>query len=125
MKIKLSSIFVDNQDRALKFYIEVLGFVKKREVPEIRWLTLVSPEDPDGPELLLEPNDNPAAKTYQKSIFKQGIPATAFLVEDIQKEFERIKKTGVIFLIDPTKVGPMTQAVFDDTCGNLIQIYQV
>lgn len=125
MKIKLTSIFVDDQDKALKFYTEVLGFVKKREIPEIRWLTVVSPEDPEGPELLLEPNDHPAAKTYQKSIFKQGIPAAAFAVEDIQKEFERIKKSGVIFLVDPSKVGVVTQALFDDKCGNLIQIYQV
>ncbi|HEX7467163.1 MAG TPA: VOC family protein [Methanobacterium sp.] len=125
MKIKLTSIFVNNQDKALKFYSEVLGFVKKREIPEIRWLTIVSPEDSEGPELLLESKNNPAAKTYQKSIFKQGIPPAAFAVEDIQKEFERIKKTGVIFLIDPSKVGPVTQALFDVTFGNLIQIYQV
>ena len=125
MKIKLTSIFVDDQDKALKFYTQVLGFVTKREIPEIRWLTVVSPEDPEGPELLLEPNDHPAAETYQKSIFKQGIPAAAFAVDDIQKEFDRIKKSGVIFLVDPSKVGVVTQALFDDTCGNLIQIYQV
>jgi predicted enzyme related to lactoylglutathione lyase len=125
MKIKLTSVFVDDQDKALKFYTEVLGFVKKREIPAIRWLTVVSPEEPDGPELLLEPNNNPAVIKYQKSIFKQGIHAAAFAVEDIYKEFERIKKTGVIFLMDPTKIGPVTQALFDDTCGNIIQIYQV
>ena len=127
MKIKLTSVLVDDQDKALKFYTEVLGFVKKIDMPagEFKFLTVVSPEEPDGTELLLEPNENPAAKTFQKAIFEQGIPLTAFVVEDIQKEYERMKKLGVVFTQEPTKMGPVTQAVFDDTCGNLIQIYQV
>ena len=127
MKIKLTSVLVEDQDKALKFYTEVLGFVKKRDVPvgQFKFLTVVSPEEPDGTELLLEPNENPAAKTFQKAIFEQGIPLTAFAVEDIQKEYERMKKLGVVFTQEPTKMGPVTQAVFDDTCGNLIQIYQV
>ena len=127
MKIKLTSVLVDDQDKALKFYTEVLGFVKKRDIPvgEAKFLTVVSPEEPDGTELLLEPSDNPAAKTFKKAIFEQGIAATAFAVEDIQKEYERMKKMGVKFAMEPTKMGPVTQAVFDDTCGNLIQIYQV
>jgi len=127
MKIKLTSVLVDDQDKALKFYTEVLGFVKKRDMPvgDFKFLTVVSPEEPDGTELLLEPNENPAAKTFQKAIFEQGIPLTAFAVEDIQKEYERMKRLGVVFTQEPTKMGPVTQAVFDDTCGNLIQIYQV
>lgn len=126
MKIKLSSVFVDDQDKALKFYTEVLGFVKKTDVPvgQYKWLTVVSPEEPDGTELLLEPSDNPAAKTFKKAIFEQGIPLTAFAVEDIQAEYERLKKLGVRFTMEPTKTGPTTIAVFDDTCGNFIQIYQ-
>ncbi|WP_028402067.1 VOC family protein [Ectobacillus panaciterrae] len=127
MKIKLTSVFVDDQDKALKFYTGVLGFVKKRDIPvgEAKFLTVVSPEAPDEVELLLEPNGNPAAKTYQKAIFEQRIPATAFVVEDIQKEYERMKKLGVVFSTEPTKMGEVTIAVFDDTCGNLIQIFQV
>lgn len=126
MKIKLTSVFVDDQDKALKFYTEVLGFVKKRDMPvgKFRWLTVVSPEEPDGTELLLEPNDNPAAKTYQNSIFEQGIPATAFFAEDIQKEYKRMKKLGVVFTMKPTKTGSTIVALFNDTCGNLIQITQ-
>jgi len=127
MKIKLSSVFVDDQDKALKFYTEVLGFVKKTDLPVggARWLTVVSPEGPDDIELLLEPNGNPAAKTFQKAIFEQGIPLTAFAVEDIQKEYQRMEKLGVVFVMKPTKTGEVTVAVFDDTCGNLIQLYQV
>ena len=127
MKIKLTSVLVDDQDKALTFYTEVLGFVKKADFPvgEFKWLTVVSPEEPDGTELLLEPNANPAAKTFQKAIFEQGIPLTAFAVEDIQKEYERMKKLGVVFRSEPTKTEEATIAVFDDTCGNLIQIYQV
>jgi len=118
---------VDDQDKALKFYTEVLGFVKKTEIPvgNFKWLTVVSPEEPNGTELVLEPNQNPAARTFQKALFEQGIPLTAFQVEDIQKEYQRLKKLGVAFKQEPTKMGPVTQAVFDDTCGNLIQIYQV
>ncbi|VVB94952.1 Glyoxalase/Bleomycin resistance protein/Dioxygenase superfamily protein [uncultured archaeon] len=126
MKIKLSSVFVDDQDKALKFYTEVLGFVKKRDIPvgKFKWLTVVSPEEPYGTELVLEPDDNPAAKTFKKALFEQGIPLTAFDVDDIQKEYERMNKLGVVFRGEPTKMGPITQAVFDDTCGNLIQIYK-
>jgi catechol 2,3-dioxygenase-like lactoylglutathione lyase family enzyme len=127
MKIKLTSVIVADQDKALKFYTEVLGFVKKTEIPtgDAKWLTVVSPEGPDDVELLLEPNDNPAARTYQEAIFKQGIPLTAFAVEDTQKEYERLKRLGVGFIMEPTKTGPTTVAVFDDTCGNLIQLFQV
>lgn len=127
MKIKLTSVMVDDQDKALKFYTEVLGFVKKTEIPlgKFKWLTVVSPEGPDDIELLLEPNENPAAKTYQKALFEQGIPLTAFAADDIQSEYERMKKLGVAFKTPPTQAGPATIAVFDDTCGNLIQIYQV
>jgi catechol 2,3-dioxygenase-like lactoylglutathione lyase family enzyme len=127
MKIKLTSVLVDNQDKALQFYTEVLGFVKKRDMPlgEFKWLTVVSPAEPDGTELLLEPNNNPAAQTFQAAIFKQRIPLTAFAVDDIHQEFERLKKLGVVFTMEPTSMGPTTAAVFDDTCGNLIQIYQV
>ena len=127
MRIKLTSVFVDDQDKALQFYTEVLGFVKKVDFPlgKFKWLTVVSPEGPDDIELLLEPNDNPAAKTFQKAIFEQGIPLTAFAVEDIQKEYERMKRLGVVFRMEPTKTGEATVAVFDDTCGNLIQLYQV
>ena len=127
MKITVTSVFVDDQDKALKFYTEILGFVKKTEMPagDFRWLTVVSPDAPDGVELLLEPNDNPAAKTYQQAIYRQGIPATSFGVDDIHKEYERLKKLGVAFAMEPTAAGPVTLAVFDDTCGNLIQIAQV
>ena len=126
MKIKLTSVLVDDQDKALKFYTGPLGFRKKRDIPvgEFKFLTVVSPEEPDCTELLLEPNNNPAAKTFQKAIFDQGIAATAFAVEDIHKEYERMKKLGVRFTMEPTPMGPTTQSVFDDTCGNLIQIYQ-
>ena len=126
MKIKLTSVFVDDQDKALKFYTEVLGFVKKTEMPagKFKWLTVISPEEPGDVELLLEPNSNPAAKTYQEAIFKQGIPATAFAVDDIQKEYERMKNIGVAFSMTPTKMGPLNVAIFDDTCGNLIQMVQ-
>ncbi len=127
MKIKLSSIMVDDQGKALRFYTEVLGFDKKEDIPvgEARWLTVVSPQAPDESELVLEPNSNPAAKTYQRALFEQGIPLTAFAVEDIRSEYERLKESGVVFRSEPTSMGPVTVAVFDDTCGNLIQIYQV
>ena len=126
MKINLSSVLVDDQDKALKFYTEVLGFVKKTDVPtgEFRWLTVVSPEGPDGVELLLEPNDNPAARAYQQAIFEAGIPATAFGVDDIQSEYERMRQHGVRFTMEPTKMEWGTMAVFDDTCGNLICLNQ-
>jgi catechol 2,3-dioxygenase-like lactoylglutathione lyase family enzyme len=126
MKITLTSVFVDDQDKALKFYTEVLGFVKKMEIPlgNAKWLTVVSPEDPGVTELLLEPYENRAARTYQSAIFDQGIPATAFAVDDIQKEYERMEKLGVVFRVKPAKTPGPTIAVFEDACGNLIQIYQ-
>ena len=127
MKIKLTSVMVADQDKALKFYTEVLGFVKKTEMPagEFKWLTVVSPEGPDDVELVLEPNARPAAKTYQKALFEEGIPLTAFAVEDIQREYERMKKLGVVFSKEPTNAGPATVAVFEDTVGNHIMLYQV
>jgi predicted enzyme related to lactoylglutathione lyase len=127
MKIKLSSVFVDDQEKALQFYTKVLGFVKKMDIPmgQARWLTVVSPEEPEGTQLLLEPSDNPAAQTFKQAIFQQGIPATAFAVDDIQKEYARMKKLGVTFTQEPTQTPGPTVAVFDDTCGNLIQIFQV
>ena len=127
MKIKLTSVFVDDQDKALKFYVDVLGFIKKEDMPvgEFKWLTVVSPDGPDDIELLLEPNNNPAAKTYQQAIFDQGIPATAFVVDDIHKEYERLKEQGVEFSMEPTESGPAILAIFNDTCGNLIQLFQV
>lgn len=127
MKIKLTKIFVDDQDKALKFYTEILGFVKKNDITagQYRWLTVVSPDDQNGTELLLELNDNPAAKTYQKAIFKQGIPAANFGVSDVRAEHERLKGLGVTFTMEPTQVMEhVTIAVFDDTHGNLIQIQQ-
>lgn len=126
MKIRVTSIFVDDQDKALAFYTEKLGFVKKQDVPlgEFKWLTVVSAEEPDGVELLLEPNDNPAASTFQRAIFQQGIPVAMFNVDDIQAEYERLKALGVRFTMEPTKNGPVTIAAFDDTCGNLIQMVQ-
>ena len=127
MKIQLSSVMVGDQDKALKFYTEILGFIKKRDIPvgEARWITVVSPEGPDNIELVLEPNSNPAARTFQKAIFEQGIPLTAFAVDDIQREYARLKQLGVEFTMEPTNMGMVTAAVLDDTCGNLIQIYQV
>ena len=127
MKIKLTSVFVNDQGKALKFYTEVLGFVKKSDVTagKYRWLTVVSPEEQDGTQLLLEPNDNPAAKSYQESIFKQGIPAAMFFVDDIQKEYRRLKGLGVKFTKEPTKTPGSTIVVLDDTCGNLIQLTQL
>lgn len=126
MKIIVTSIFVEDQEKALKFYTETLGFIKKHDVPtgEYRWLTLVSPEGQEGTELLLEPNQHPAAKDYQKKLFEDGIPVTMFGVDDIQNEYERLLNLGVKFIMEPTKMGDMTIAIFDDTCGNLIQIIQ-
>jgi len=129
MKIKLTSISIEDYDKALKFYTDVLGFVKKRDIPlgaGARWITVVSPEEQDSTELLLEPNaDYPAMKALKESLVKDGIPFTAFQVDDIQKEYARLKKIGVEFTMEPTNMGMTTVAVFDDTCGNLIQIYQV
>jgi predicted enzyme related to lactoylglutathione lyase len=127
MRIIQTSIFVDDQEHALGFYTETLGFVKKRDIAagQYRWLTVVSPEDPNGCELVLEPNDNPAAKTYQASIFEQGIPAMSFGVSDVRAEYERLTRLGVRFTTPPTQVMEhVVIAVLDDTCGNLIQIQQ-
>lgn len=127
MKIKLTSLTVDNQDKALKFYTDILGFVKKTEIPmgEHKWLTVVSKEEQDGTELVLEPLGFAPAKVYQKELFDARIPATAFLVDDIETEYQRLLGLGVIFSTPPTKMGPVTIAVFADTCGNNIQIYQL
>lgn len=124
MKIIVTSIFVDDQGKALEFYSKKLGFVVKHDVPagEYRWLTLVSPEDSDGTELLLEPNQHPAAKEYQQKIYEEGIPATMFGVANVHEEYERLKKLGVKFTMEPTNAGAVTIAIFDDACGNLIQI---
>ena len=126
MRITLTGVFVSDQDEALKFYTETLGFVKKHDVPvgEFKWLTVVSPDDPDGTELLLEPNENPVAQEYQKGLFDQGIPAASFSVTDISAEYEKLKLLGVAFTMEPTELPNVTIAVFDDTCGNLIQIMQ-
>ncbi|SFX58714.1 VOC family protein [Streptomyces atratus] len=124
MRIHLSSVFVDDQDKALRFYTEVLGFVKKHDVPlgEARWLTVVSPEDPDGTELLLEPSGHPAVQPYKTALVEDGIPATSFAVDDVPAEFDRLSGLGVRFTQEPLEMGPVTTAVLDDTCGNLIQI---
>lgn len=127
MIIRLLSIPVSDQQKALIFYTEKLGFILKKDIPmgEVRWLTLVSPEEPEGPELLLEPNaDYPAMKNLKESLVRDGIPIAAFEVKDIQKEFSRLKEKGVKFTLEPTEAGPALVAIFDDTCGNLIQIYQ-
>jgi catechol 2,3-dioxygenase-like lactoylglutathione lyase family enzyme len=126
MKIVLTSVYVDDQERALTFYTDVLGFVKKTEIPlgETKWLTVVSLEEPDGVELLLEPTIHPAAQTFQRALFEAGIPFTSFAVEDVQKEYGRMKELGVVFSMEPTTTGPITVAIFDDTCGNLIQLAQ-
>lgn len=129
MKIKLTSVPISDYDKALKFYTEVLGFVKKHDIPlggDARWLTVVSPEEPNGTELLLEPNaDYPAMKALKESLVKDGIPITAFQVDHIQKEYERLKKLGVEFTMEPTNMGTTIVAILDDTCGNLIQIFQL
>jgi len=126
MRIKLTSIMVDNQDKALRFYTDVLGFKKKHDIPvgEFRWITVVSPEGPDDVELALEPNANPAARAFQEAMFSQGIPLAAFEVGDIAAEFARLTAKGVAFTREPTPAGPVTLAVLADTCGNLIQLYQ-
>jgi catechol 2,3-dioxygenase-like lactoylglutathione lyase family enzyme len=126
MKIVLTSVLVDDQAKALKFYTEVLGFVKKTDLPagELRWLTVVSPEGSPDVELLLEPNAHPAAKTFQRALFEDGIPATSFASADILKEHERLTTLGVVFRTSPKEMGPVTIAVFEDGCGNLIQLAQ-
>lgn len=126
MRIRLVSIMVDDQARALRFYTEVLGFVAKQDFPvgEYRWITVVSPEDPDGAELVLEPNANPAGKTFQEALFAQHVPATAFEVADVEREHARLGALGVTFDCAPQRMGPVTIAVLSDTCGNWIQLYQ-
>jgi catechol 2,3-dioxygenase-like lactoylglutathione lyase family enzyme len=124
MRINLASVLVDDQDKALKFYTEVLGFVKKVEIPmgEHRWLTVVSPEDVDGTQLVLEPDGHPAAGPFKRALFEDGIPFTSFAVDDVRVEYERLRAAGVRFTQEPADMGPVTTAVLDDTCGNLIQI---
>ncbi len=127
MKITLTSILVDDQAKALAFYTDVLGFVTRNDIPmgEHRWLTVVSPEAPDGVELVLEPDEHPAARPFKAALVEDGIPFTAFAVEDVQREYERLRDLGVRFTKEPTTMGPVTTAVLDDTCGNLIQIAHV
>jgi catechol 2,3-dioxygenase-like lactoylglutathione lyase family enzyme len=124
MRINVMSVMVDDQQRALRFYTEVLGFQKKREIPlgEHSWLTVVSPEDPDGTELSLEPDEHPAARPFKQALVEDGIPFTSFAVADVAAEHERLSALGVHFTQPPIDMGPVTTAVFDDTCGNLIQI---
>jgi catechol 2,3-dioxygenase-like lactoylglutathione lyase family enzyme len=127
MKINLASVLVDDQEKALRFYTEVLGFTKKTDVPlgAHRWLTVVSPEDPDGVELVLEPDEHPAVKPFKDALVQDGIPFTSFAVEDAHREYERLSALGVRFTQEPLQAGPVTTAVLDDTCGNLIQIAAV
>jgi catechol 2,3-dioxygenase-like lactoylglutathione lyase family enzyme len=124
MRIGLASVFVDDQDKALQFYTEVLGFVKKAEIPlgDHRWLTVVSPLDPNGTELLLEPDGHPAVGPFKEALAADGIPFTSFAVDDVNAEVTRLRALGVTFTQEPLQMGPVTTAVFDDTCGNLIQI---
>ncbi|CAM5618146.1 MULTISPECIES: VOC family protein [Streptomyces] len=124
MRIHITSVFVDDQEKARSFYTDVLGFVKKHDVPvgTDRWLTVVSPEDLDGTELLLEPSGHPAVQPYKTALVEDGIPAASFAVDDVHAEFERLRGLGVRFTQEPTEMGPLTTAVLDDTCGNLIQI---
>jgi len=126
MRINVCSVFVDDQDKALAFYTDVLGFVKKTEIPlgEAKWLTVVSPDSPDGVELLLEPDGHPAVKPFKEALVNDGIPFTSFAVDDVHQEHERLRQLGVTFTQAPAEMGPVTTAVFDDTCGNLIQIAQ-
>jgi catechol 2,3-dioxygenase-like lactoylglutathione lyase family enzyme len=129
MKIKLTSVSIDDYDKALHFYTEILGFVKKRDIPlgqGARWITVVSPSEPDGTELLLEPTaDYPAMKALKEALVADGIPFTAFEVDDIQAKYARLRELGVAFAMEPTNMGMSTIAIFDDTCGNLIQIYEI
>lgn len=126
MRITLSSVMVDDQEKALRFYTEVLGFTKKADIPmgEYRWLTVTSPEGVEGVELVLEPLGFPPAKTYQRALYEAGIPATAFLTSDIQSEYGRLKERGVVFRGEPQDVGPVAVVMFEDTCGNLLHLAQ-
>ncbi|HEX5825262.1 MAG TPA: VOC family protein [Candidatus Limnocylindrales bacterium] len=127
MRIYVTSVFVDDQATALDFYTNVLGFQKKTDIPlgSVSWLTVVSPEQPDGTELLLEPSGHPAVRPYKNALVEDGIPAASFAVDDVPAEFDRLRSTGVRFTQEPTEMGGVTTAVFDDTCGNLIQIVQL
>jgi predicted enzyme related to lactoylglutathione lyase len=127
MKIKLASIYVDDQEKALRFYTEVLGFAERTDVTQgpYRWLTVASPEEPDGTELQLALNDNPAAKAYQRAMFEQGQPAAMFYTDDVQADYERIEARGADFTMPPTQVTGSTIAMLNDTCGNLIQLTQL
>jgi predicted enzyme related to lactoylglutathione lyase len=127
MKIKLTSVYVDDQEKALRFYTEVLGFVKKADFSQgsFRWLTVASPEDPDGTELQMALNDNPAAKAYQQAMFQQGQPAAMFYTDDVQADYERMKGRGAEFTMPPTDVTASKIATLNDTCGNLIQVTQL
>ena len=127
MRIYVTSVLVDDQRKALEFYTNILGFQKKTDIPlgSVSWLTVVSPEQPDGTELLLEPSDHPAVKPYKNALVEDGIPATSFAVDDVQAEFDRLRSKGVRFTQEPTEMGNVTTAVFDDTCGNLIQIVRL
>ena len=124
MKITLASVFVDDQEKALRFYTDVLGFAAKTDIPmgTHRWLTVVSPEQPDGVELVLEPDEHPAAQAYKRGLVADGIPYNSFTVADVQAEYDRLTALGVRFTQPPTQMGPVTTAVLDDTCGNLLQI---
>jgi len=126
VRINLTSVLVDDQDKALRFYTDVLGFQKKTEVPlgEHRWLTVVSAEDPDGVELVLEPDSHPAVKPFKEALVRDGIPFTSFAVDDVAKEYERLTALGVTFTQAPLTMGPVTTVVLDDTCGNLIRLAQ-
>ena len=127
MRIYVTSVFVDDQKKALDFYTNTLGFEKKTDIPlgDASWLTVVSPEQPDGTELLLEPSGHRAVKPYKDALVEDGIPAASFAVDDVQAEFDRLRSKGVRFTLEPTAMGGVTTAVFDDTCGNLIQIVQL
>ena len=127
MRIYVTSVFVDDQAKALDFYTNVLGFQKKRDIPlgSASWLTVVSPEQPDGTELLLEPSGHPAVNPFRNALVEDGIPATSFAVDDVQAEFDRLRSKDVRFTQEPTEMGAVTTAVFDDSCGNLIQIVQL
>jgi catechol 2,3-dioxygenase-like lactoylglutathione lyase family enzyme len=124
MQIQLTSVYVDDQDKALRFYTEILGFEKKLDFPvgEYRWLTVVSPTQPDGPQLLLEPDAHRAVKPFKEALVDDGIPFTSFMVDDVEAEHERLRGLGVHFTLPPTDLGTATTAVFEDTCGNLIAI---
>ena len=126
-RIYITSVLVDDQEKALRFYTEILGFVKKTDVPvgEARWLTVVSPDEPDGVELLLEPDGHPAVRPFKQALQTDGIPFTSFATPDVHRECERLKSLGVRFTQDPLEMGPVTTAVFDDTCGNLIQLAEL